>query len=112
MGVEDMATLQTFTPAIWFCNYLGELGFKQKENTLVFLDNQGCLSFIQNLIYHSKTKHIDIQHHYVKEMVSAKVINFEYVLTIKMVIHMLTKVVFRKKHMVCMEILRLQPSKD
>jgi hypothetical protein len=45
-------------------------------------------------------------------MVSAKVINIEYVPTIKMVIDMLTKVVFRGKNMVCMEILGLQPSKD
>ncbi len=83
-----------------------------KKNTLIFLDNQGCLSLIQNLIHHSKTKHIDIQHHYVREMVSAKVINFEYVPTVKMVIDMLTKNVFREKHMVRMEILGLQPCKD
>lgn len=86
MEVEYMATLQTSTTAIWFCNYLGELGFKQKEDTLIFLDNQGCLSLIQNLIHHSKTKHIDIQHHYVREMVSAKVIIIEFVPIVKMVI--------------------------
>jgi hypothetical protein len=45
-------------------------------------------------------------------MVSAKVINFEYVPTVKMVIDMLTKNVFREKHMVRMEILGLQPCKD
>ncbi len=88
------------------------MGFKQKEDTLIILDNQGCLSLIQNLVHHSKIKHIDIQHRYVREMVSAKVINIEYVPTIKMVIDMLTKVVFRGKNMVCMEILGLQPSKD
>ncbi len=31
-----MATLQAFTIAIWFCNYLGELELKQKEDTHIF----------------------------------------------------------------------------
>jgi hypothetical protein len=107
MEVEYMATT-----TIWFCSYFGDLGFKQKKVTLIFLNNQGCLSLIQNLIHHSKTKHIDIQHYYVREMVSAEMINFEYVPIVKMVINMLTKVVFRQKHMVCMEMLGLQPFKD
>jgi hypothetical protein len=45
-------------------------------------------------------------------MVSAKTINFEYVPSVKMVIDMLTRVVFREKHTMCMEMLGLQPSKD
>lgn len=45
-------------------------------------------------------------------MVSAKVINFEYVPTVKMVIYMLTKVVLRGKHTMCTKILGLQPFKD
>jgi hypothetical protein len=48
----------------------------------------------------------------IKEMVSAKVINIEYGPIVKMVIDMLTKAIFREKHMACMEILGLQPSKD
>lgn len=60
---------------------------------------------MQSPIHHSKTKHIDIQHHYVREMVSANMINFEYVSSVKMVIEMLTKIVFREKHIMCMEML-------
>jgi hypothetical protein len=56
------------------------------------------LSLIKNLIHHSRTKHIYIQHHYVREMVSARAIRFEYVPTAKMVVDMLTKVVPTKKH--------------
>jgi hypothetical protein len=36
MEVKYMATLQASTTTIWFCNYLGELGFKQKEYTHIF----------------------------------------------------------------------------
>jgi hypothetical protein len=72
-------------------------GFNQKENTHIFSNNQRCLSLIKNLIHHSRTKHIDIQHHYVKEMVNVRSIRFEYVPIAKMVVDILTKVVPTKK---------------
>ena len=32
-------------------------------------DNQASLNLIKNAEYHKQTKHIDIQHHYVRELV-------------------------------------------
>jgi hypothetical protein len=72
--------------------------FSNKRKTFIFSDNQGCLSFIKNLIHHSRSKHIYIQHHYVREMVYARTIKFEYVPIVKMVANMLTKVVLTKNH--------------
>jgi len=97
---------QASKEVIWFHSFLGEFGFKQKENTHMFSNNQGCLSLIKNLIHHSRTKHIDIQHHYVKEMVSVRSIRFEYVPIAKMVVDILTKVVPTEKNTFwCMEML-------
>ncbi len=77
-----------------------------KGNTHMFSNNQGCLSLLKNLIHHSRTKHIDIQHHYDKEMVSVRSIRFEYVPIAKMVVDILTKSCpYKKNTFWCMEML-------
>jgi hypothetical protein len=83
-----------------------------KMKTIIFLDNQRCLSLIKNVIHHSRTKHKDIQHHYVREMVSARTTKFEYVPTTKMAADMLIKLSLQKNTLWCMEMLRRQSSKD
>lgn len=58
--------------AMWLRKLLEELGFPQKDATIIFSDNQGSLTLIKNLIHHKRIKHINIQHHFVKEMTNAK----------------------------------------
>jgi hypothetical protein len=46
---------------------------------------------MKNPIHHKRTKHIDIQHHYVREMVAANEVAFEYRPTSDMAADALTK---------------------
>jgi len=48
---------------------------------------------MKNPIHRKSTKHIDIQHHYVREMVIANEVAFEYCLMLDMVANALTKLV-------------------
>lgn len=54
-------------------------------------DNQGSLVLAHNPVFYAKTKHIDIQHHYICDKVAAKKIELTYVLTGKMIADGLTK---------------------
>jgi hypothetical protein len=60
---------------------------------------------MKNLIHHKSTKHIDIQHNYVREMVIANEVVFEYCLMLDMVADVLTKLVPRPKHSKCTKLL-------
>jgi hypothetical protein len=47
---------------------------------------------------HVQTKHIDVQHHFVREQVENGEVTFEYCSTEKMVVDVLTKALPKKRH--------------
>lgn len=79
--------------------------------TIIFNDNQGNLALIKNLVHHKRTKHMDIQHHFVKEMMKAKAVSFQYCFTLHMGANALTKLVLAPKHFKCMQLRGLTPQK-
>lgn len=54
-------------------------------------DNQGSIALAHNPVFHARTKHIDIQHHYIRDEVSAGRINLTYIPTSEMIADGLTK---------------------
>lgn len=54
-------------------------------------DNQGSIALAHNPVFHSRTKHIDIQHHYIRDEVASKRIELSYVPTEQMIADGLTK---------------------
>jgi hypothetical protein len=63
---------------------------------------------MKNPIHHKSTKHIDIQHNYVKEMVIANEVAFECYLMLDMAANALTKPIPRPKHSKCTKLLSLK----
>jgi hypothetical protein len=58
-------------------------------------DNQACIKIVKNPISSAKSKHIDIQHHFVRERVVKGEIGIEYCTTQNMLADILTKPVCR-----------------
>jgi hypothetical protein len=54
-------------------------------------DNQGCIALAKNCTHHSHTKHIDIQHHFIRENLESGEIGLKYCPTQDMVANVLTK---------------------
>lgn len=54
-------------------------------------DNQGSIALVHNPVFHAQTKHIDIQHHYIRDEVAAGRIDLTYVPTAEMIADGLTK---------------------
>ena len=42
-------------------------------------DNMSAIDISKNLIQHSRTKHLDIRHHFIKELIKDKIITLEHV---------------------------------
>jgi len=42
---------------------------KQVRRTLVICDKQGAIALAKNYMHHARTKHIGVQHHFVKEKI-------------------------------------------
>ena len=65
---EYMEATQACKEAIWIQRLLEELGYKQPK-IIVYCDNQSALHIARNPAFHSKTKHIGVQYHFVREVV-------------------------------------------
>ena len=54
-------------------------------------DNQSCIKMTENLVFHYKSKHIEIRFFYIRDMVQKGSIKLQYVSTDEQVANVLTK---------------------
>ena len=71
MEAEYMSVLQTACQGLWIRRLLIELGLEhiEPDPTIVFLDNHGAIDLSKDSRHHDRTKHINIQHHFIRERV-------------------------------------------
>ena len=73
-----MAISDCSRQAIWIKTMTEELGIKLKAIP-IYSDNQGSIFIASNPVQESCTKHIDIQYHYICEVVNAKKVEIMFV---------------------------------
>ena len=88
---EYVAMCEAAQEAVWLRRLLSDIGFTQKAPTVIAEDNQGAICLTQNPKDHSRTKHIDIKFHYIREKVAAKELQVRYCATGDMIADTLTK---------------------
>jgi hypothetical protein len=95
-----MAATQATKEAIWWRTLLNELSIPNiiSNPSTIYSDSQGSIALVKNPAYHSRTKHIDIQHHYVREQAAAGTVAFQFIGTDGMVADILTKPLTKTKH--------------
>lgn len=97
---EYIAAAETGKEMLWLKRYLQELGIKQKEYN-VHCDSQSALDLSKNSMYHSRTKHIDIRYHWIREVMDRQLLRLVKIHTKENPADMLTKVVTREKLELC-----------
>ena len=95
---EYMASTHSTKEALWLRSALRELGLLKDGPTLIHGDNQGAIALGKNPEHHQRTKHIDIQYHFVREQIAAKNIVFNYIPTTLMLADILTKPLEKVRH--------------
>jgi hypothetical protein len=98
--VEYMAATHAIKEAVWLQRLCSGIGFVQKAVRLDF-DSHGAIFMAKNHAYHSKTKHIDIQYHFVRDMVEENKVLLEKVDTLKNVVDSLAKSVSTERFSWC-----------
>ena len=76
---------------------LDDFGKKQGEATLIMCDNKSTITMTKKLVYHSRTKHIVIKHHFIREAVEDDEIQIKYRKTEDQVANIFTKALPRDK---------------
>ena len=65
-----IAVKEAAKEAVWLRHVLIELGLDPKSSTMLKCDNQVSIQLAYNPVYHSKTKHIDLDTHYIHGLVA------------------------------------------
>ena len=87
---EYISACEATKEAIWWRCLLQELGYTQLT-TIIHEDNQACILLSKNPQAHSKTKHIQIKYHFIREKCASKEVRLQYLNTKDMLADMFTK---------------------
>jgi hypothetical protein len=95
---EYMASTRAAQEAIWMKGLLKDLGETLDGAVTVMEDNQGSIALANNPSDHARTKHIDIRHHFIRQLVEENRIVLDYCPTEDMVADIFTKALARDRH--------------
>ena len=61
------------------------------DTTMILCDNQSCIKMTENLVFHDRSKHIEIRYFYIRDMMQKGAIKLQYVSIDEQVFDVLTK---------------------
>jgi hypothetical protein len=100
--VEYMVATHGRKEVVWIQRLCSGIRF-EKRAMKVSCDSQSTIFLEKNPAYHSKTKHIDVQYHFVRDMVESNKVLLEKVDTLENIEDSLTKSVSVVKFSWCRE---------
>ncbi|GKA61788.1 putative ribonuclease H-like domain-containing protein [Tanacetum coccineum] len=87
---EYVAAASCCGQVLWIQNQLLDYGYNFM-NTVINIDNNSTICIIENPVQHSKTKHIEIRHHFIRDCNTKKLIQMVKIHTDLNVADLLTK---------------------
>jgi len=87
---EYIAAGSSCPQLVWMKQMLKEYNVEQDVLTL-YCDNLSAIKISNNPIQHSMTKHIDIRHHFIGDLVEEKILTLEHVATKEQLADIFTK---------------------
>ncbi|GKC28455.1 putative ribonuclease H-like domain-containing protein, partial [Tanacetum coccineum] len=87
---EYVAASSCCGQVLWIQNQLLDYGYNFMH-TKIYIDNESTICIVKNPVFHSKTKHIEIRHHFIRDSNEKKLIQMIKIHTDKNVADLLTK---------------------
>ncbi len=100
LDAEYIAGAEAAKEAVWIRNFINDLripGLYVKSVPL-YIDCNSALRLTHNPEFHSKSKHIDVKHHFIREKVEENILSTERVSTKDNLADILTKALPRDTH--------------
>ncbi|GJS76552.1 putative ribonuclease H-like domain-containing protein [Tanacetum coccineum] len=87
---EYVAATSCYGQVLWIQNQMLDYGYNFM-NTKIFIDNESTICIVKNPVFHSKTKHIEIRHHFIRDSNEKNLIQMIKIHTDQNVTDLLTK---------------------
>lgn len=95
---EYRAMALTACEITWITSLLKDMGLTNLPPTILKVENQEALSIAANPVLHERTKHIEIDYHYIRDKINAGEIKTCHVPSYAQVADILTKSLSVKQH--------------
>jgi hypothetical protein len=86
MGITDVCK-----DVCWWRMLIGEIGYSVELPVIIHVDNQAAIKICTNDTDHDRTKHIDIKHYFVRDLIIKREIELKWIPTDKQLADMFTK---------------------
>ena len=97
MNLSTRQHSQATVDCVWLRRLLADLHECQQTPTTNLTDSQSALAVAQNLVFHARTKHIEVHYHYVRERLHVGEIILTYYPTQDNIADFFTKALPREK---------------
>ncbi|GKB33893.1 putative ribonuclease H-like domain-containing protein [Tanacetum coccineum] len=87
---EYIAASHCCGQVLWIQNQMLDYGYNFMQ-TKIHVDNESAICVVKNPVYHSKTKHIEIRHHFIRDSYEKRLIKMVKIHTNNNVAYLLTK---------------------
>ena len=77
--------------AVWLRKLFSELFGHVLDTTMILCDKQSGIRLSENLMFHNRSKHIDIRYHFIRDMVQRGVVRLDHIGTNEQVKDIVTK---------------------
>ena len=81
---------------LWLKRLLAEIGFAPKSEMNLFCDNKAAIDISHNPVQHDRTKHVEVDRHFIKYNLKTNIIRFPFVKSEDQLADILTKAVSSK----------------
>jgi hypothetical protein len=71
--------LDATAEVMWVQTLLDELGVSQSKAAVLWCDNIGATYLSANPVFHARTKHIEVDYHFVHERVAQKLLDIRFI---------------------------------
>ena len=67
------------TEILWLRKLMNELGFPQDKSSSLHCDNKAAISISENPVQHDRTKHVEVDMHFIKEKSEKNIVSLPYI---------------------------------
>ncbi|KAL5717463.1 hypothetical protein ACHQM5_010458 [Ranunculus cassubicifolius] len=85
------ALASTSAEISWLCQLFKDLNVSLPACPTIWTDNLSAMALAKNPVYHARTKHIEVDYHYVRELVTRGLLQLKYIHTQDQVADIFTK---------------------
>lgn len=92
-----ISTIMVTCESIWIWKLLVALFGQSIKMRVIHSENKSCKRLFENLVFHERSKHIDIRYHFIRDFIKCTMVQLQYIPKNQQVVEILTKALGKER---------------